>query len=134
MPHVSLTLDWTGDLKFRNGEGSPAIELESGVPGVTSPPQALAYAVMACMGMDVVHVIRKGRYDLEGLHLVFEGERAEEHPRRYLAMTLKFIVTGDVPDHVVERAIDLSRTKYCTVWNTIRTDVRLDTSFEIRRP
>jgi uncharacterized OsmC-like protein len=38
-----------------------------------------------------------------------------------------------VPDHVIERAIELSRTKYCSVWNTIRPDVELRTSFVVRR-
>lgn len=131
--NVSLSLDWKGDMKFSNGAGSPAIELHSSTPGVSSPPQALAYAVMACMAMDVVHVIQKGRHPLTGLSVGFEGERAEDHPRRFVWMSLEFRVTGDVPDHVVERAIDLSRTKYCSVWNTIRPDVELRTSFVVNR-
>ena len=46
---VKLSLDWHGDMKFSNSEGSPAIQLHSSTPGVASPPQALAYGVMACM-------------------------------------------------------------------------------------
>lgn len=131
--NVSLSLDWKGDMKFTNGPESPAIELHSSTPGVSSPPQALAYAVMACMAMDVVHVIQKGRHPLTALSVGFEGERAAEHPRRFVWMSLSFQVSGDVPDHVVERAIDLSRTKYCSVWNTIRPDVELKTSFVVQR-
>jgi putative redox protein len=134
MPNVSVSLDWLGDLKFSNGAGGPAMALDSGDPAVSSPPQALAYAVMACMGMDVVHVIKKGRHDLQGLTVAFSGERAEEHPRRFVSLTLTFKVTGDVPDHVVARAIELSRETYCSVWNTIRTDVALETRFEIAKP
>ncbi len=131
--NVSLSLDWQGDMKFVNGPDSPAIELHSSTPGVSSPPQALAYAVMACMAMDVVHVIQKGRHPLTGLSVGFEGQRAEDHPRRFVSMSLAFRVIGDVPDHVVERAIELSRTKYCSVWNTIRPDVELETSFFVQR-
>ena len=129
---MSLSLDWQGELKFRNSAGSPAIELHSGTPDVTSPPQALAYAVMACMAMDVVHVLQKGRHDLRAMTITFDGVRAEEHPRRFVSMDLHFNISGAVPDHVVTRAIDLSREKYCSVWNTIRTDVALTTSFTIR--
>jgi putative redox protein len=128
---VALSLDWQGAMKFANSAGSPAIELHSGTPGVSSPPQALAYAVMACMGMDVVHVLQKGRHDLRGLKVVFEGERAAEHPRRFVSMRLLFDITGVVPPHVVDRAIALSREKYCSVWNTIRPDVEFTTRFEI---
>jgi uncharacterized OsmC-like protein len=39
-----------------------------------------------------------------------------------------------VADHVVERAIELSRTKYCSVWNTLREDVELRTTFVVRNP
>ena len=131
MPTVSLSLDWTGALSFRNSQGSPAIELHSGIPGATSPPQALAYAVMACMAMDVVDIIGKGRHDLRAMTVRLEGVRAETHPRRYVSMDLRFEITGVVPDHVVTRAIALSREKYCSVWNSIRPDVALTTSFSI---
>jgi putative redox protein len=130
---ISLSLDWLGDLKFTSSAGSPAIELHSSTPGVSSPPQALAYAVMACMAMDVVHVIQKGRHPMHGMTVKFEGERATEHPRRFVSMSIDFQITGQVDDHVVERAIQLSRTKYCSVWNTLRPDVELRTSFTIFR-
>ena len=127
----SLSLDWLGDLKFKNSPHSPEIELHSSTPGVTSPTQALAYAVMACMGMDVVHVIQKGRHDLRAMSVRFRSERAPDYPKRYTAMTVHFEIHGNVPPQVVERAIELSRTKYCSVWNTIRQDVTFETSFEI---
>lgn len=130
---VTLSLDWKGGLKFANSAGSPAIELHSSTPGVTSPPQALAYAVVACMAMDVVHVIQKGRHPLQSMTVKFEGQRAHEHPRRFVWMAVDFQITGAIDDRVVERAIELSRTKYCSVWNTIRPDVELRTSFTIFR-
>jgi putative redox protein len=133
MPKVSLSLDWQGGLRFTNADGSPRIEMESSRPGVTSPPQALAYAVMACMAMDVVAIVRKARQDLRTLSVRFEGDRAEEHPRRFVAMHLHFDLTGAVEDQVVARAIELSRTKYCSVWNTLRPDLALTTSFKVEK-
>ncbi len=130
---VKLSLDWHGDMQFANRAGSPAIELHSSTPGVASPPQALAYSVMACMAMDVVHVIQKSRNALTAMTIHFEGERASDHPRRFVWMSLDFRITGDVEDQVAARAIELSRTKYCSVWNTIRPDVELRTSFTVAR-
>lgn len=131
MPKVSLSLDWTGGFRFVNSAGHPHIELESSAPGVTSPPQALAYAVAACMAMDIVHVLQKARQDLRAMTIGFDGDRAEEHPRRFLAIRLHFALKGQVEDHVVARAIELSRTTYCSVWNTLRTDVELTTTFKV---
>lgn len=127
-----LTLTWLGDLRFANGPGSPAIELHSSTPGVVSPTQALGYAVMACMAMDVVHVLQKGRHGLHALSVSFTGTRAQEHPRRYTAIDLHFEITGDVPDAAVARAIELSRTTYCSVSNSLRPDIEVRTSFRVK--
>jgi uncharacterized OsmC-like protein len=129
---VTLSLDWIKDMEFKSSAGFPAIELHSTSPGIASPPQALAYAVMACMAMDVVHVLKKTRCDLKALTVRFAGERATESPRRFVSMRLHFDLTGQTAAHIVERAIELSRTRYCSVWNTLRTDVTLETSFSIR--
>lgn len=130
---VNLSLDWRGDLKFANSPGSPAIELHSSTPGMTSPVQALAYAVMSCMAMDIVHVIQKGRHPMQAMTVKCHGRRTEEHPRRFVSMAIEFDITGQMDDQVVERAIELSRHKYCSVWNTVRPDVELRTSFTIHR-
>ena len=129
---VTLSLDWTGDLNFQNSPGNPSIDLRSGVPAIATPPQALAYAVMACMAMDVVHIVQKSRQELRGLSVKFEGERAAEHPRRWISMHILFEITGNVEPHVVERAIELSKTTYCSVWNTLRSDIDLKATYTIK--
>jgi len=77
---VNLSLIWQGDLKFCAGPGGPPIELDSAAAGVLSPMQTLGYAVMACMAMDVVHMLQKGRHDLQELSVVLDAERAPETP------------------------------------------------------
>lgn len=133
-PKMTLSLDWHGGMTFENSEGSPTMRLASSEAGVSSPTQALAYAMMACMAMDVVHVLEKGRHQVDALTVRVDADRAEKHPRRFVAMRLAFDLTGIMPDHAVERAIALSRETYCSVWNSLREDVELTTSFAIRQP
>lgn len=133
MASSSLSLDWHGDFRFASSAGAPAIQLDSGNPEVASPTQALAYAAMACMAMDVVLILKKGRHELTGLKVSFDGERAAEHPKRYTAMHIRFEVTGNVPDEAVARALELSHDKYCSVSNTLRTDLDFKTSFAVTR-
>jgi putative redox protein len=128
---MNLSLVWRGGLHFTNAPGSPAVELASSAQGVASPPQALAYAVMACMAMDVVYVIEKARHTLAAMTVRFDGERAPQPPRRFVTMTIHFEIAGDVPEEAVDRAIALSREKYCSVWHTIRPDVALTTTFHV---
>ena len=131
---MKLVLDWKGGLQFANSAGSPAIELHSGTRGVTSPPEALAYAVTACMAMDILYMLEKGRHDILAMRVTFEGERAADHPRRFLSMSIHFMVTGNVDPQAIERAIELSRSTYCSVWNTLKPDVQLRTTFEVQDP
>jgi putative redox protein len=130
---ATYSMDWIGDLKFRSGEGEAPFELHSSTTGMLSPMMALAYAQMACMGMDVVHVVTKGRHDLRALKVTLDGERAAEPPRRYLSMKLHFDITGEIEDAVVERAIQLSREKYCSVSNSLCRDIDLQTTFTVHR-
>jgi len=44
---------------------------------------------------------------------------------------LKFDIRGDVPVAAVERAIALSRDKYCSVWHSLRQDITLTTTYAI---
>ena len=127
---MALTLVWDDELNF-HAEGGPQLRLASGSPDAYSPVQLLAHAIMGCMAMDVVHILKKGRHDLRGLSVHFNGERAETYPKKYVKVHLTFHVTGAVPKDAVERAIELSRTTYCSVSNTLDPAMTFTTSVEI---
>jgi putative redox protein len=130
---MSLSLIWDADLKFHAGPDGPSLDLDSNDPAVVSPMQGLAYALMGCMGMDVVHILQKGRHDLKGLLVSFDSERAATAPKRYTKIHLTFHVTGDIAEDVVRRAIDLSHEKYCSVSNSLREDIVFETSVTITK-
>lgn len=118
---------------FSGTAGSVPMTLDSDSVAGPSPMQLVAAGLAGCMAMDVVVILRKGRHDLRGLRVNLTGTRAPEEPRRFTAITLHVTVTGDVPDEAIQRAIDLSRTKYCSVWHSIRQDVPLDVTFTAHR-
>ena len=107
------------------------MQLDSGDPDVPSPMQALAYGLMGCMAMDVVLILQKGRHDLKSLSVHFEGDRSETQPRRYTRIHLRFDVTGTLPETAVDRAIAMSHQTYCSVSNSLSTDIDFTTSFRI---
>jgi putative redox protein len=129
---MALSLVWDSELDFHAGPDSPALTLASSRAGVYSPMTLLAQAIMGCMAMDVVHILKKGRHDLKGLTVSFSGERSSEEPKRYTKVHLTFEITGAVPREAVERAIALSHEKYCSVSNTLRQDLVFTTSIELR--
>jgi putative redox protein len=126
-----VDLVWEHDLVLSGRSGDASLTLDSAGQAGPSPMQALGFAVAACMAMDVVHVLRKGRHDLRGLKAALVAERAQEEPRRFTRVTIHFTITGDVPSDPIQRAINLSRDKYCSVWNSLRQDIPLETTFAI---
>lgn len=130
-PPLTATLTWQGDLKFRAATPRTSIILDSDSNDGPSPPEALAMALAGCMAIDVADIVRKGRHDLKALEAQISGTRHDDPPRSFVSFTLHFNVTGIVPDHVVQRAIDLSKDKYCSVWHSLRRDIELMTTFEV---
>ena len=94
--------------------------------------QFLAMGLAGCMAADVLDIVRKGRHPIAGLRTRLSGTRTPAPPRRFTAIHLHFDVQGDVPAQAVDRAVALSREKYCSVWHSLRQDIVLTTGFEIR--
>ena len=130
-PPMVAELVWDRDLIFTGTSAKASIVLDSAGLAGPSPVQTLAFALAGCMAMDVVHVIRKGRHDLRGCRVELVGERAPMDPRRFTAIALRFSITGTVPREAVDRAIELSREKYCSVWHSMRQDIPLEVTASI---
>ena len=128
---TSVEIVWERDLVFAGHSGEASMVLDSAGKAGPSPVQALVFALAGCMGMDVVHILRKGRHELRGLRVAVIAERAQEDPHRVTAVTIEFTVAGAVPKDQVERAIDLSHEKYCSVWHSMRQDIAVATRFSV---
>jgi len=128
---TTLELTWDRELIFQGVSAGAQMTLDSAGKAGPSPVQTLAFALAGCMGMDVVHILRKGRFDLRGLKVTLVAERAQDDPHRITAVTIDFSVAGAVPEAQVQRAIDLSHEKYCSVWHSMRQDIPFTTRFTI---
>jgi len=133
-PPTVVELIWEHDLILGGRSGKAHLTVDSAGAGGPSPMQALGFAVTGCMSMDLIHILRKGRFDLKGLKADLRAERAPEVPHRFTAIALHFTITGEVPDDQVQRAIDLSRDKYCSVWHSMREDIELTVTFTVTPP
>jgi putative redox protein len=129
-PLLTLGLTWQGGFRFTGSAGPHEIVLDGNGEAGPSPMQSLAAGVAGCMAIDVVNILERGRHPLRKLDVRFLGARASS-PARLIGVRLEFRITGDVPQEAVERAIQLSREKYCSVWLSLRQDITLDTRYEI---
>ncbi len=97
------------------------------------PLEMVLYGLAACTGMDVVSILEKKRQDLVGLEvLVTARQREEDFPRYYERIEVEYLVTGrGVAPAAVERAIELSESKYCSVRGMFGPHVEVVTSFQV---
>ena len=133
-PPLPVELVWDSELVFHGTSNRARMTLDSAGIAGPSPVQALAFGLAGCMGMDVVHILRKGRYDLRALTVALVAERAPEDPHCIVAVDLDFQVTGNVPGAQIQRALDLSHEKYCSVWHSMRQDIRFRSRYTQVRP
>ncbi len=133
MSEVSTKLVWNGGLKFT---GISASGIETAIDGdrqaAASPMELLLEAVGACAAVDVVMILQKMRAHLTRLEVHLEGDRHSPEPRYYTAVQVRFDLWGDdLSPEKVARAINLSFTKYCSVYHSLRPDLKLQAEFRI---
>ena len=124
-----VRLRWTGEgLVFRGGpDDGVQITVDSdGAEGQT-PMQLLLMALGSCMAVDVRMILEKSRVPVESLEVEAVGLRAPEPPRRYLSLDLVYRVAGPSEgDRArLQRAVDLSRDKYCSVLHSLDPGIEL---------
>ena len=96
-----------------------------------TPMQLLALSLAACTAMDVLSILVKMRQPVEDFTVEVSGERAEEHPSRFLTIDVIYRFKGALDEKKVQRAIQLSETKYCSVEGTLRDAVPITSQYVI---
>ena len=109
-----------------------AEEDTGGVGAGPQPPRLLLLAMAGCTAMDVISILRKKRQQVSGLNVVVQGSRAEQHPKVYTQINVLYRVRGNnVDPQAVERAIELSTTRYCPVIGMLGKVAEVTTRYEI---
>ena len=118
----SVELTWDGDLRFRGGPSEDvSIVVDGDGAEGPSPMSLLLMSVAGCMAIDVVMILGKSRVAIDRLEMSAQGVRADEAPKRYLSIELVYRIAGPAESDLakVERAVELSRAKYCSVLHTL---------------
>ena len=121
-----ITLRWDGDLRFKAVTDKEARwTLDSEGAAGASPMDALLGALCGCMGIDVVDILTKMRQPPASFEIRGSGERNADPPRFFTSVDLVFTISGDVEPEKAERAVKLSFDRYCSVFHTLRPDLKV---------
>lgn len=97
------------------------------------PMEMVLMGAGGCSAIDVVNILRKARQDFVDCVVELEAERAPEDPKVFTRIHMHYVVTGRGlnPAHV-ERAIKLSKEKYCSATIMLAKTAEVTSDFEIR--
>ena len=135
---MHATVNWSGRMSFA-GTAESGFSLPLGadpaVGGDTDgfrPIELMLVGLAGCTAMDVISILHKKKQAVSAFEVRAEAERADEHPRVFTRIHIRYRVTGTgIDPAAVARAIELSETKYCPAQAMLRPAVPITSSFEI---
>ncbi|MCK6626086.1 MAG: OsmC family protein [Anaerolineae bacterium] len=131
MGTVNASARWTGEQLNFIGTSYKGHQIPMGGDNI-SPTQLLLLGLAGCTGMDVVSILQKKRLALRSVEVFIAAHQPDDYPKPYHTIEIKYVVKGDNIDAAaVQRAIELSKEKYCIVSQTLQNEVKIQTSFEI---
>jgi putative redox protein len=134
---TEITAAWKGEMTFvgQNSQGgSVQMGFLEGKPGV-GPMQLLLVAVAGCTGMDIVSILRKKHADLTDLQIRVSGKRATDYPMIWTEINITYLIWGkDIRHEDVQKAIELSKNKYCSVGIMLGKSAKLTSEYRILNP
>jgi putative redox protein len=95
------------------------------------PMELLLMALGACTATDIVIILEKKRQKLESLEVICSGERAADYPQVWNKLEILFRLRGKLDEAGVQRAVQLSQEKYCSVAATLKKSAEMTWRYEI---
>jgi len=135
MSDMTVTLVWTGGQQF-TATNSAGIEtkIDGTHYAAASPVEILLGALGSCTAIDVSIILEKMRMPADRLEVTLDADRHSPEPRYLTRARLRFDLWGDgIRNDKVARAISLSITKYCSVYNSLRKDMIIEPQYRIHQ-
>ena len=98
----------------------------------TRPKELLLIALGGCTGSDVVTILKKKKIKFNNFELQITSEVSDEHPQVFTKIHVEYVFYGkDIPSKDIERAIELSQTKYCSVTKMLEKAAEISHSYKV---
>jgi len=125
------TLTWDKELIFvgRTNRGYE-VEFDAQQQWGCSPTETLLLSVAGCMGIDMVSFLQKMKCEIRSYKMDIMGERNPTPPQYYTSIDMVITVIGaGLTAKKLERAISLSQDKYCSVYHSLRKDMKVKVEY-----
>jgi putative redox protein len=98
------------------------------------PKELLLIALAGCTASDVATILEKKKIQLSDFEINITAQQQEEHPQVYTKINIEYVFYGnEIPSEAVERAIELSQTKYCSVTAMLQKAIEITHNYKIEK-
>jgi putative redox protein len=130
-PVTKGTLTWERDLLFMGRTQSGyEIEFDAHVQWGCAPTESLLLSLSGCMGIDMVSFLQKMKASITSFKIEILGDRNPKPPQYFKAIEMIVHISGEnVTPRQIERAVSLSQEKYCSVYHSLRKDLKVSVRY-----
>lgn len=138
---MECTVRWTGTdagMSFVAETGSGHALVMDGAPEAGGrnlgprPMELLLAGTGGCTAFDIVLILKKGRHAVSGCEVSLTAERSETDPKVFTRIHFHYKVRGKaLKPESVERAIALSKDKYCSASIMMAETAAITHDFEV---
>lgn len=135
---MGAKVTWNGRLSFTGTAGSGfsvPLGTDPAVGGDNDgfrPMALMAISLAGCTAMDVISILQKKRQQVTAFEVKVHTKQADTHPKVFTHMTVEYLFEGrDIDPAAVERAIELSSTKYCPAQHMLEKSVEIEHTYTI---
>ena len=104
-----------------------------GLEGGVSPMQLLLAGIGGCSAIDVISILEKQKQELTDLKVEVDADRQHTDVgySEFKTIHMHFIFSGNLDPKKVERALDLSISKYCSVSKALEKGSEISYDYKI---
>lgn len=96
------------------------------------PKELLLLSLGGCSGSDVASILSKKRVKLDSFEMNLTADETEEHPKVFTKIHIEYVFKGnELKEKDLERAIELSLTKYCGVTAMLKKSMEITHSYRV---
>jgi putative redox protein len=95
------------------------------------PADLLLLSAASCATFGILQALLRGRVPLKGFEVECWGDQDGSPAKSFTRIHIKYTAYGEVDPRKMERAIQLSHDKYCSVTNTLKPQVAIEFEYEI---
>jgi putative redox protein len=131
MAKEKVQVDWIKDQVFllQDRDQFPIVMAQ---PNGVNGADLLSLSLIGCAAWDVMSILRKQRQQIIQFSVSAESEREEHPPWRIRKIRIHYRISGsNLREEFIRRAIELSETRYCSIYATLREAVDIQSEFEI---